>query len=150
MYSDLFNDLFILKFLHELEPRIANIVTKDGALHVRGDAMLVNDQTNYKIGPHTDAAHRLISFLFYMPADDSMRKLGTSIYRTDPDFISWDGTHFPFDEFEHVETVEFLPNRLLVFPKTERSFHGVEKINELGVNRPLLINNVRLLNSTTH
>jgi hypothetical protein len=151
MYSDLFNNLFILKFQQALEPRIANIIEQERALQVRGDALLVNDQTNYKIGPHTDAAHRLITFLFYMPRDASMRALGTSVYRAkDPDFISWDGTHYPFEGFDFVETVEFMPNRLLVFPKTERSFHGVQQINEQGVNRPLLINNVRVLNRTTH
>jgi len=46
--------------------------------------------------------------------------------------------------------VEVLPNRQLAFPKTERSFHGVEAIERQGVNRPLLINNIRLLNTTTH
>lgn len=151
MYSDLFLQTFVTKFHQALEPRLSRILQQEEALKARGDALLVNDQTNYAIGPHTDAPHRLVSFLFYMPRDASMRELGTSIYRPkDPSFTCWGGPHHPFEPFDLVRTVEFLPNRLLAFPKTERSFHGVEPISREGVNRPLLINNIRLLNSVTH
>lgn len=151
MYSDLFLNLFVLKFQKALEPRLRNILAKEPTLKARGDALLVNDQTNYAIGPHTDAPHRLVTFLFYLPRDESMRELGTSVYRAkDPNFVCWGGPHHPSEQFELVRTVEFLPNRLLTFPKTDRSFHGVEQIHRVGVNRPLLINNIRLLNSVTH
>lgn len=151
MYSDQFLNFFVQKFSSYLEPRLNNILAKDELLKARGDALLVNDQTNYAIGPHTDAPHRLVTFLFYLPKDASMRELGTSVYRAkDPAFTCWGGPHHEFDLFERVETVEFLPNRLLSFPKTERSFHGVPQITRAGVNRPLLINNIRLLNSVTH
>ena len=81
-----------------------------------------------------------------------MRALGTygSTVRRIRKFHLLGRTHDPFEGFDFVETVEFMPNRLLVFPKTERSFHGVQQINEQGVNRPLRINNVRVLNRTTH
>lgn len=151
MYTDQFLSAFVSKFSTDLEPRLSNILRAEESLKVKGDALLVNDQTRYAIGPHTDAPHRLVSFLFYLPADDSMRELGTSIYRhNDPEFVCWGGPHYPFDNFTRVKTVEFLPNRLMAFPKTERSFHGVESIERLNVSRPLLINNVRLLNKTTH
>jgi hypothetical protein len=134
-----------------LEPRLQCILAASDSLKVRGDALLVNDQTNYAVGPHTDAPHRLVTFLFYLPRDTSMRELCTSVYRAkDPSFTCWGGPHHPFEKFDFVRTVEFLPNRLLAFPKTERSFHGVEKIEREGINRPLLINNIRLLNSVTH
>lgn len=151
MYSDLFLSAFVAKFHQALEPRLSRILAESDALEVRGDALLVNDQTNYAIGPHTDAPHRLVTFLFYLPHDASMRELGTSVFRAkDPNFVCWGGPHYPFEKFDLVRTVEFLPNRLLAFPKTERSFHGVEKIQREGINRPLLINNIRLLNSVTH
>ncbi|HVZ47058.1 MAG TPA: FkbM family methyltransferase [Ramlibacter sp.] len=151
MYTDQFTAAFVAKFGDALEPRLANILAVDNALQIRGDALLVNDQTRYAIGPHTDAPHRLVSFLFYLPADDAMRDLGTSLYRhKDPNFVCWGGPHHPFDDFVRVKTIDFLPNRLVAFPKTERSFHGVERIEREGVNRPLLINNIRLLNKTTH
>ena len=151
MYTDQFLGFFVHKFNRYLEPRIERIVAAEGALQVKGDALLVNDRTNYAIGPHTDVAKRLVTFLFYLPRDTSMRELGTSIYKPkDPGFTCWGGAHYDYDLFERVDTVEFLPNRLLAFPKTERSFHGVERIERPNVNRPLLINNVRLLNATTH
>ena len=151
MYADQFLSFFVQKFSAHLEPRIARIVEAEGALQVKGDALLVNDQTNYAIGPHTDSARRLVSFLFYLPRDSSMRELGTSVYRPkDRNFTCWTGRHYGYEDFEKVDTVEFLPNRLLAFPKTERSFHGVEPIVRANVNRPLLINNVRLTNQVTH
>ncbi len=128
------------------ENRFACCRTHDNHVRVRGDGLLVSDRTNYAIGPHTDAPHRLITFLFYMPGDESLRALGTSIYRPkDPGFVCSSGTHYPFDQFERVSTAEFLPNRLFVFAKNERSFHGVEPIAQVGVDRRLLVYNVRLV-----
>jgi FkbM family methyltransferase len=151
LYSDTFVNLMIDKFADALEPRLAAVLGDEPNLKVKGDALLVNDCTDYAIGPHTDAPHRLISFLFYMPEDDSMRELGTSIYAPkDPNFTCWGGPHHPFEPFNLVKTIEFLPNRLVCFPKTEKSFHGVEPISRPEVNRQLLINNVRLLNKRTH
>lgn len=151
MYSDQFLNFFVQKFALHLEPRLDRIMAADGVLKARGDALLVNDQTNYAIGPHTDAPHRLVTFLFYLPKDASMRELGTSVYRPkDPTFTCWGGPHHAVELFDRVDTIEFLPNRLLSFPKTERSFHGVEQITRADVNRPLLINNIRVLNSVTH
>lgn len=151
MYSDQFLNFFVQKFAPYLEPRLQKILAKDEILKARGDALLVNDQTDYAIGPHTDAPHRLVTFLFYLPKDDSLRELGTCIYRPkDPDFVCWGGPHHPFEPFDRVAAVDFLPNRLLAFPKTERSFHGLDPIKRANVNRQLLINNIRLLNTTTH
>jgi len=151
MYTDQFVSIFLGKFSQELEPRFSKIIEAEKILKLKGDALIVSDKSNYAIGPHTDAAHRLVSFLFYLPQDDSMRDLGTSVYRPkNPNFTCWGGPHYSFDEFERVKTIEFVPNRLVVFPKTEISFHGVEKIQQTNINRPLLINNIRLLNTVTH
>jgi hypothetical protein len=127
------------------------IQAQEGALSVKGDALLVRDQSKYEIGPHTDAAHRLITFLFYLPQDLRYRELGTSIYTPKQrDFESWDGVHYPHDRFDRVRTVEFLPNRLFCFPKLSTSFHGVDKIERSDVDRHLLIHNIRLTNKVTH
>lgn len=151
MYSDTFLHAFVDKFMPALEPRIERVQAAEGRLQVRGDALLVNDQTNYAIGPHTDAPHRLVTFLLYLPPDDSLRDLGTSLYAPkDPSFTCWGGPHHRHDQFTQTGRVEFIPNRLLAFPKTERSFHGVERIDRPGVSRKLLINNIRLLNKITH
>jgi FkbM family methyltransferase len=151
MYTDQFISFFLYKFHRHVEPRLARILEADGKLALKGDALLVSDCTRYAIGPHTDQARRLVSFLFYLPRDASMKELGTSIYvPNDPAFACWGGEHHDAKVFRVVDTVEFLPNRLLAFPKTERSFHGVEQITRENVDRRLLINNIRLLNKTLY
>lgn len=151
LYSDTFLNAFVDKFQPALEPRIARVLEAEGTIKVRGDALIVNDQTNYAIGPHTDAPHRLVTFLFYLAQDERDRELGTSLYRPkEPGFTCWGGPHYPHDRFDQVARVDFLPNRLLAFPKTEHSFHGVEPIRRENVSRHLLINNIRLLNKTNH
>ena len=110
----------------------------------RGDALIVSDRTNYAIGPHTDAPHRVVSLLFYVPEDDAFRRFGTSFYEpNDPAFRCHGGPHHPFDAFRRTKTVEFMPNRLVAFPKSDRCFHGVERVDLPGIERRLLIYNIR-------
>jgi hypothetical protein len=109
-----------------------------------GDALIVSDRTNYAIGPHTDATHRVLSLLFYLPEDATFRRFGTSFYAPlDPAFRCRGGPHHPFKLFRRNATVEFVPNRLVLFPKTDRCFHGVEPVDLPGIDRRLLIYNVR-------
>ena len=109
-----------------------------------GDALIVSDRTRYAIGPHTDATHRLVSLLFYLPEDATFSRFGTAFYTPlDPAFRCAGGPHHPFKLFRRVRTVEFLPNRLVLFPKTDRCFHGVEPVDLAGIDRRLLIYNVR-------
>ena len=108
-----------------------------------GDLCLVSDRIGYAIGPHTDAPSRLVSLLFYLPADSRLKHRGTSLYRPIvANFRSDDGRHHPFNLFHRIRTVDFVPNRLLLFPKTDRSFHGVERIEDLGTDRRLLLYNI--------
>lgn len=151
LYSNYFLSQLIARFYDVLAPRMAKILDAENELLIKGDSLIVNDQTNYAIGPHTDAPHRLITLLFYLPQDRSMSELGTSIYvPKDRAFTDWGGPHHKHEKFDLVETVDYVPNRLLMFPKTEKSFHGVEKIERPDVKRHLLINNIRLLNKVTH
>lgn len=109
-----------------------------------GDALIVSDRTHYAIGPHTDAQHRVVSLLFYLPEDATFRRFGTSFYAPlDSAFSCRGGPHHPFKLFRRTATVEFVPNRLVLFPKTDRCFHGVEPVDLPGIDRRLLIYNVR-------
>ncbi len=109
-----------------------------------GDALIVSDRTNYAIGPHTDAPHRVVSLLFYLPEDAAFRRFGTSFYvPRDASFRCRGGPHHRFQLFDRVKTVEFVPNRLVIFPKSDRCFHGVEEVDLPGIERRLLIYNVR-------
>lgn len=116
-----------------------------GNVGFSAESLVVRDHTNYKIGPHTDAPHRLMSLLFYCPDDDSMRHLGTSIYTPlDPEFRCQGGPHYPHKLFRKVATMEYKPNTLFAFFKTDRSFHGVDPIADADVLRDLLLYDIRV------
>jgi hypothetical protein len=109
------------------------------------EALLVQDSQNYALGPHTDTPLKVISFLFYLPADDSQPHLGTSIYvPKDRQFTCPGGPHYPFDRFDRMLTMPYVPNALFAFLKTPNAFHGVEPVNEAGVQRNLLLYDVRI------
>jgi hypothetical protein len=104
------------------------------------EALLIQDMTDYKIGPHTDAARKVVSLLFYLPKDESQAHLGTSVYLPkDPRFTCPGGPHHSFDKFVRVATMPFKPNSLFAFVKTDRSFHGVEPVRDPGTRRWLLL-----------
>ena len=107
--------------------------------------LAVRDLTNYSIGPHTDAPHRLITMLFYCPEDDSRQHLGTSIYwPNDNDFRCRGGPHYPFNRFRKITTMPYKRNSLFAFFKDERSFHGVEPIPDAQCERDLMLYDVRV------
>lgn len=75
----------------------------DGA----SDALIVSDRSTYAIGPHTDAPHRRVSLLFYLPEDSTFRRFGTALYAPlDPQFRCPGGPHHRFEFFRRVKTVE--------------------------------------------
>lgn len=108
------------------------------------DSLLVSDLDGYKIGPHTDAPHRIVSLLLYLPRN-SRESVGTSLYVPKDRAFTHDGTrHLRFEEFDRVATVPFRPNTALLFARTDRSFHGVEPIALLpGARRDMFLLNLR-------
>jgi hypothetical protein len=106
------------------------------------DLRLIRDGENYSIGPHTDAPWKILSYLFYLPPDNTLQEHGTSIYLPkDPSFTCPGGPHHPYDRFDRIFTAPFLPNSLFAFFKTDWSFHGVEPI-KIQCQRDLLLWNL--------
>ena len=104
------------------------------------EALLVQDTTRYSLGPHTDAPRKVITFLFYLPKDESQCHLGTSLYLPkDRGFRCPGGPHYPHAQFDRVWTMPFLPNSLFIFVKTDASFHGVEPVMDPDTRRWLLL-----------
>jgi hypothetical protein len=104
------------------------------------EALLVQDTTNYALGPHSDATRKVLTLLFYLPKDLSQSHLGTSIYLPkDRDFRCPGGPHYKHEKFDRLWTMPFVPNSLFVFLKTDRSFHGVEPVTDPDVRRWLLL-----------
>ena len=107
------------------------------------ECRLVRDFSNYAITPHTDKPEKLVSLLFYLPADESMKELGTSLFvPMDPEFRCEGVAHHPFSEFKKAYTAPYLPNSLLGFFKTNTAFHGVERIDRPRTQRDSILYNI--------
>ena len=140
MCSGRFLDLVASKFGPFIERRF-----KSQQFKLVDEAMLVYDRTRFSQGPHTDTPAKVVSVLFYLPADERMKQYGTSIYLPkDPGFTCPGGPHHAFDRFERMETMPFLPNSMFAFLKTDDSFHGVEPITEEGIGRYLLFYDLKV------
>ncbi|HLB06431.1 MAG TPA: hypothetical protein VJN41_01935 [Alphaproteobacteria bacterium] len=118
---------------------------KVSGIEVATDAMLVRDTVNYALGPHTDARHRLLSVLVYLPDDDRHPELGTAFYTpNDPAFRCPGGPHHPFASFQRVGLAPYRANSALAFLKTDNSFHGVEPVPDRSLERRLLMIEVKI------
>jgi hypothetical protein len=141
--SWLLGDAFAALILGRFRPFFPDRFGENVEPRIELDARLVRDVTNYAISPHTDSPRKLVSLLFYLPADDSMRHLGTSLYAPkDPAFRCPGTGHHPFENFKKIATMEYRPNTLLAFFKTDRAFHGVDRITDTNVVRDLLLYNI--------
>ena len=137
---------FCLSMIDKFEPQVrVRLRDHTEACTYAADALAVRDLTNYSIGPHTDAPHRLITMLFYCPADDKHPHLGTTIFwPLDPDFRCHGGPHYPFAPFKKITTMPYRRNTLFAFFKDDRSFHGVEPIQDANFERDLILYDVRV------
>jgi hypothetical protein len=87
---------------------------------------LFHDMGGYGIGPHTDTNKKVVTNLFYLPADESMMGSGTSIVTPkDPNYRQTTAGHDTWDNYWCVKTVPFEPNSMLSFVVTDKSHHAV-------------------------
>lgn len=129
------------KFEPILEKRVSHL---GGSGRLDPEMLVVSDRSDYKIGPHTDSRERFLSLLYYLSPEPKYQSYGTGLYKPkDPDIVVNDRLHHPFADFELVKRVEYRPNRLVLFPRTDHSYHGVEPIPVEDCDRRLLIVNIR-------
>ena len=139
MNSGIWND--VKSFL--LSGAVREAFTRKFGVTGEEEALLIRDFSGYAIGPHTDSQKKIMSALFYLPKDDSMKEFGTSIYTPKQEGFTCSGVrHYPFADFDTVSTMPFMPNSLFAFPKSNKSFHGVEKFIGEGV-RDILLYDIR-------
>ena len=130
--SNEFTLLFVEKFKDQLLKRYTQLNTTTRL-------ELLKDSTGYRISPHTDAMHKIFTILFYLPSSYTMRHLGTSIYTPkEKGFVNEEGIQLNFEEFDTYRKVDYLPNSIFCFMKTDNSFHGREPIVDQDVRRDLL------------
>ena len=107
--------------------------------------MLVKDFTKYSLDTHTDSVQKFITFLFYLPSNNSLSKIGTTLYDKSQKNLTYDKIAYSKEEtkklFVPVKTCPFIPNSLLIFPRSNITFHGVEEINTMQEERDLLFLN---------
>lgn len=115
-----------------------------GPLKAQHEIFLMRDLENYALTPHTDSQAKLVSVLFYLPADNSRQTLGTSLFLPKQPGMTSDGaSHLARDDFERVATLPYLPNTLFAFPRLQNSFHGVEPVRQAADARDLLLFDIK-------
>lgn len=114
-------------------------------ISLTNEIFLMRDRTTYSLGPHTDSPRKVVSVLFYLPPDEAMVELGTSVYLPkNRNFSCPGGPHHSFDLFELVQTMPYKPNSLVAFPQSPRSFHGVEPLQREDALRDLLLFDLKI------
>ena len=102
--------------------------------------VLYADFDGYAIKPHPDTRRKVLTMQIYLPADDSQRALGTTIYKISPmGVFAWKSYGLTKDK-----TLPFLPNSgyafVVIHPAyslLKSSWHGREAIS-VPVDKPRL------------
>ena len=103
--------------------------------------LLIRDSDGFTIDPHIDKGGRVFTILIYLPESRGYESLGTCLYIP----IGPSDQHprirdrYPFAKFLNVKTIEFVPNRALLMPMNDDSWHGVPAINESADQRKLIM-----------
>lgn len=130
------------KFQDVLKPRIAHLESE--RVTINPEMLIISDHSDYKIGPHTDSKGRFVSMLLYLSPDPKYRSYGTGLYTPkDPQMPVNHVLHHPFEKFNLHSRVDYKPNRVVIFPRTDRSYHGVEPVPVADCDRRLIIVNIR-------
>ena len=146
-FGELVNSLMSLQFYNKV---IEKFFQNDFSLNPEDLNLrmaLVKDFTKYNLGAHTDHSSKFMTFLFYLPIDNSHKHIGTSLYKlkkSENKKISLSEHYSEKDTkelFVEKKLAEFLPNSVLIFPRTNSSYHGVSSINVGSYERNLLLLN---------
>ena len=126
----IFSRFFFDRYPHNQRPRF------------RHEIRFIRDEEGYSIGPHTDAPHKVVSLLFYLPAEYGYSDHGTGIYVPDDGVKTCPGgPHYPFDGFSEVWRAPYVPNSCFGFWKTDNSWHAVQQICE-KIQRDVMLFNI--------
>ena len=138
--SELREGLFAKTLLDLFGQKVNKRFAGRNKIELYDEILLVNDRTNYSLGPHTDSPRKVVTVLFYLPKNDKNQELGTSLYRPKtPGFECPGGPHHQFQDFHRVQTVKYAPNSMFAFAKSSNSFHGVEPVKMGQPNRWLML-----------
>jgi hypothetical protein len=99
---------------------------------------LHKDLQDFEVKPHVDVRSKLVTYLFYLPKDDSLPDLGTSVLVAKKGKeIQHTTKHQEWENFDIVKKSKYIPNSFFSFTPCENSYHAVKikfppesKINE--------------------
>jgi hypothetical protein len=141
--ADFFN-AWMERFASYLQKRIADgFGFAVGGARPQTEIFLMRDKRNYLLRPHTDTPAKAVSALFYLPPNDRLEFLGTSLYRPKEGAATPFGRHLNRDLFDAVGTIPFRANSVLGFPNLPGSFHGVEPMDSPDQVRDILLYDIK-------
>ena len=119
-WSEFYKSIINSRFTHILTSKFSNLIQRrfegQTGVNLKDEMMLVQDRTNYYLGPHTDSIHKVITVLFYLPENDENAHLGTSIYSPkDTKFQCVGGPHYRHQDFHKVTTMPMKKNSVFIF-----------------------------------
>ena len=130
------------KFQGVLLPRIQHLKFED--VYLESEMLVISDRDNYAIGPHTDTKGRFISLLYYLSEEPEYASYGTGLYEPlQQEMAVKDNAHYTFKDFKLHTRVDYKPNRVVAFPRSDRSFHGVKPVPVENCDRRLIIVNIK-------
>lgn len=110
-------------------PEFTQVLLEKFSINKNGhsDFFLHKDLENFEVSPHTDLRSKLITYLFYLPKDDSMSELGTNILVPKSEKnISFTTQHQDWENFDIVKSSKYVPNSFFCFAPNQNSFHAVK------------------------
>jgi len=110
--SDDFSNLLLKKFG----------ITKPGV----SDYFLHKDLEDFEVTPHTDVHSKLVTYLFYLPSDDSLPDLGTKMLVPKNESSIGITKHQKWEDFSVVNSSKYVPNSFFAFTPCANSFHAVK------------------------
>lgn len=146
-FGEVVNSLMSKEFYNQVTQKFFNSSLNVNPQDLNIRIALVKDLTKYNLGAHTDSPSKFMTFLFYLPVDDSHKHIGTSLYQLKNSSSKGiaSSEHYSAEDtkelFIEKKLAEFLPNSVLIFPRTNLSYHGVSSINVGSYERNLLLLN---------
>ena len=107
----------------------SNLLLKKFSVNKKGvsDFYLHKDLENFEVTPHRDLRSKLVTYLFYLPRDDSLPNLGTNILVPKEGINIPDTTeHQKWELFNIVRSSKYIPNSFFAFTPCKNSYHAVK------------------------
>ena len=132
IYEALSSEELRQAFFAKHEPALRNRFGEDWRdIEVEPRVSLIQDLDGYQIQVHRDITKKVITTQFYLPLDQSQEHLGTSFYRRK--------NHSGKEKYQLDRRMKFLPNSGYSFTVSDKSYHGVDRLEEQDAPRHSLM-----------